>query len=51
MSVSGNTLDFPQAYTGRPWDADAGLYNYRARWYDATAGRFIRSLLPTVLPC
>ena len=29
------------AYTGREWDADAGLYYYRARWYDPRAGRFV----------
>jgi RHS repeat-associated protein len=29
------------AYTGREWDADAGMYYYRARWYDATVGKFI----------
>ena len=29
------------AFTGRDWDADAGLYYYRARWYDPAAGRFI----------
>jgi RHS repeat-associated protein len=28
-------------YTGREWDADAGLYYYRARWYDPQMGRFI----------
>jgi RHS repeat-associated protein len=28
-------------YTGRYWDADAGLYYYRARWYDPIVGRFI----------
>jgi RHS repeat-associated protein len=28
-------------YTGRQWDADAGLYQYRARWYDPKMGRFI----------
>ncbi len=33
--------DFPQAFTGRPLDADTGLYNYRARWYDPTVGRFV----------
>jgi RHS repeat-associated protein len=34
---------FPNAYTytGREWDADAGLYYYRARWYDADVGRFM----------
>ena len=29
------------AYTGREWDPAAGLYFYRARWYDPRAGRFI----------
>ena len=29
------------AYTGREWDADAGMYYYRARWYDQAAGRFL----------
>lgn len=29
------------AYTGRIWDADTGLYNYRTRVYDAGAGRFV----------
>ncbi len=28
-------------YTGKELDADTGLYDYSARWYDATAGRFI----------
>ena len=29
------------AYTGREWDSDAGMYYYRARWYDQSIGRFI----------
>lgn len=29
------------AYTGREWDEEAGLYYYRARWYDSQQGRFI----------
>jgi RHS repeat-associated protein len=29
------------AFSGREWDADAGLYYNRARWYDAASGRFI----------
>ena len=29
------------AYTGREWDVDAGLYYYRARWYDPATGRFV----------
>ncbi|HEY4759386.1 MAG TPA: RHS repeat-associated core domain-containing protein, partial [Thermoguttaceae bacterium] len=28
-------------FTGREWDADAGLYYYRARWYDANTGQFL----------
>jgi RHS repeat-associated protein len=29
------------AYTGREWDAETGLYYYRARYYDPRTGRFI----------
>ncbi|MFN9200140.1 MAG: RHS repeat-associated core domain-containing protein, partial [Planctomycetaceae bacterium] len=29
------------AYTGREWDPAAGLYFYRARWYDPRADRFL----------
>jgi len=29
------------AYTGREWDPEAGLYYYRARYYDPMEGRFI----------
>ena len=28
-------------FTGREWDSEIGLYYYRARYYDATVGRFI----------
>jgi RHS repeat-associated protein len=28
-------------YTGQMWDANVGLYYYRARWYDPHTGRFI----------
>lgn len=40
---SGGTAtygDLP-AFTGREWDGEAGLYNYRARWYDPAAARFL----------
>lgn len=36
-----STRPIHYAYTGREWDADANLYYYRARWYDAQSGRFI----------
>jgi RHS repeat-associated protein len=29
------------AFTGREWDAEIGLYYYRARYYDPELGRFI----------
>lgn len=29
------------SFTGREWDPELGLYYYRARYYDATVGRFI----------
>ena len=29
-------------YTGRQWDAKAGLYHYRARAYDPETGRFLQ---------
>jgi RHS repeat-associated protein len=29
------------AFTGREWDAESGLYYYRARYYDPMSGRFI----------
>lgn len=31
----------PFRYTGREWDAETGLYYYRARYYDAEIGRFL----------
>ena len=38
---SDSSIKFLFSYTGRECDADAGLYYYRARWYDAKIGRFI----------
>lgn len=37
LSLSGN----PYRYTGRRYDPETGLYHYRARYYDAGAGRFL----------
>lgn len=42
--ITGQTTPAKQpcsTYTGRLWDADAGLYYYRARWYDAGVGSFL----------
>ncbi|MCH7711065.1 MAG: hypothetical protein IH903_05450 [Proteobacteria bacterium] len=35
------TLANPYAYTGREFDAESGLYFYRARYYDPETGRFL----------
>jgi len=35
------TLQQPYMFTGREWDAEIGLYFYRARYYDPMEGRFI----------
>jgi RHS repeat-associated protein len=37
----GSPAAFLHAYTGREWDADAGLFYHRMRWYDPAVGRFI----------
>ncbi len=36
-----NRIKQPFTYTGREWDKEAGLYYYRARYYDPMDGRFI----------
>jgi RHS repeat-associated protein len=36
------TVDQPYSYTGREFDSETGLYYYRARYYDATTGRFLQ---------
>ncbi len=40
---SGNMGDQPFGYTGRRYDADTGLYYYRARFYKADLGRFLQT--------
>jgi RHS repeat-associated protein len=39
---SPGTVDQPYTYTGREFDAESGLLYYRARYYDATTGRFLQ---------
>ncbi len=36
------TVQNPYTYTGREWDAETGLYYYRARYYDPKVGRFLQ---------
>ena len=39
---SPGMVEQPYTYTGREFDSESGLYYYRARYYDATAGRFLQ---------
>ena len=39
---SPGTIEQPYTYTGREFDSESGLYYYRARAYDAGAGRFLQ---------
>ena len=41
LTVSSGTVANPFQFTGREWDNETGLYYYRARHYDAVAGRFL----------
>jgi RHS repeat-associated protein len=41
LTASTGTLTNPFQYTGREFDSETGLYYYRARYYDATSGRFL----------
>lgn len=41
LTASTGTLTNPFQYTGREFDAEAGFYFYRARYYDQSDGRFI----------
>jgi RHS repeat-associated protein len=39
--VIGTDIDQPFRFTGREWDAETGLYYYRARYYSPDMRRFI----------
>jgi RHS repeat-associated protein len=41
LTTSNGTTINPFRYTGREYDAETGLYYYRARYYDSSTGRFI----------
>ena len=40
--VSASAVGNPFRYTGREYDAETGLYYYRARHYDPSIGRFLQ---------
>ena len=40
IQSSSETISQPFTFTSREWDSDAGLYYYRARYMDASVGRF-----------
>ena len=41
MSHNWHPIKQPYTFTGREYDAESGLYYYRARYYDPRAGRFL----------
>src|SRR4029077_5521571 len=41
LSSSSGTISNPLRYTGREFDPETGIYEYRARYYDQGVGRFI----------
>ena len=41
LTASTGTLTNPFRYTGREFDSETGVYEYRARYLDQTSGRFI----------
>ncbi len=41
ITASAGTLSNPFRFTAREFDQETGIYEYRARYYDQNAGRFI----------
>jgi RHS repeat-associated protein len=41
LTASTGTLINPFQYTGREFDPETGIYQYRARYYDQNVGRFL----------
>ena len=40
--IAASAVGNPYAFTGRRYDPEAGLYYYRARYYDFATGRFLQ---------
>ena len=45
---SAGNVATPYRYTAQRWEADLGLYDYNARWYDPVLGRFVQA--DTIVP-
>jgi RHS repeat-associated protein len=41
LTASTGTVANPFQYTGREFDSETGIYEYRARYYDQNVGRFL----------
>jgi RHS repeat-associated protein len=41
LTASTGSVTNPLRYTGREFDSETGIYEYRARYFDPTVGRFI----------
>ena len=41
LTASTGTISNPFQYSGREFDSETGIYYYRARYYDPSAGRFL----------
>jgi RHS repeat-associated protein len=41
LTVSTGSITNPFQYTGREFDLETGIYEYRARYYDSNTGRFL----------
>jgi RHS repeat-associated protein len=41
LNASAGTLTNPFQFTGREFDPETGIYNYRMRYYDQNVGRFL----------
>jgi len=39
--IASSAINSRYSYTGREWDAAAGLYHFRARWMSPKTGRFL----------